>query len=134
MNALLNYYMHIAALNQIDLSLRISLPDALPVSDVDLCNMIGNILENAVVACQRAEERFIQLTMLTEDGAQLYIVSVNSFNGVVRQAGGRYLSTSRSGEGIGLSSIASTAESYGGVAQFSHEDNRFYCSIAIPLP
>ena len=132
-NALLNYYMHIASQNQIDLLLRIDVPDELPVSNVDLCDMIGNILENAIVACQGTEERFIHFTMLAEDGVQLYIVSVNSFNGKVRQKNGVYLSTSRKGAGIGLSSIASTAESYGGMAQFSHEGDRFYCNVAIPL-
>ena len=74
-----------------------------------------------------------QFTLLVEDGVQLYIVSVNSFNGVVRMSGGRYLSTNRKGEGIGLASIASTAAAYGGVAAFSHEGKRFYCNVAIPI-
>jgi len=132
-NALLNYYSHIAQQNGIDLTLQVRLPDSLPVSDVDLCNMLGNILENAVTACQKAEDKYIQLTVLADNYAQLYIVAANSFDGKVRQKDGRYLSTSRTGSGIGLSSVASTAEAYGGVAQFSHEDSRFFSNIAIPL-
>ena len=132
-NAMLNYYMHVAKLNGIDLALRVNLPDALPVSDVDMCSMIGNILENAVVACQKADEKVIRLTVLAEDGVQLYIVADNSFNGVVRQKDGWYLSTNRSGNGIGLASIASTAESCGGSAMFSHKGKRFYSNVAIPL-
>jgi sensor histidine kinase regulating citrate/malate metabolism len=133
LNALLNYFLHISEQSGIDLTLRVDLPDELPVSDVDLCSMVGNILENAVAGCRNAEEKEIQLTVLIEDHAQLYIVAVNSFDGIVRQSGGRYLSVKHAGEGFGLSSIRSAAESYGGVAQFSHEGNRFFSNVAIPL-
>ena len=35
--------------------------------------------------------------------------------------------------GIGISSVVSTAESYGGVALFSHQGIEFYSNVAIPL-
>ena len=132
-NALLNFYTHVASQNQIALTLRISLPEQLPVSDVDLCNMLGNILENAVLACQKTSDRLIQLTVQEENRSQLYIVAVNSFDGKVRLKDCRYLSTNRNGNGLGLSSVTSTAESCGGVAQFHHDDKCFYSNIAIPL-
>ena len=133
LNALLNYYAHIASLNQIDLTLRVGLPDELSVSDVDLCSMVGNILDNAVTACLVADEKMIQLTILSESNTQLFIVAVNSFNGIVNQKNGVYRSTKANRDGIGLSSIAATAKSYGGVAQFSHEGNRFFTNVSIPL-
>ncbi len=131
-NALLNYYAHLAARNRLDYRVQVKLPEALSVTDMDLCTMIGNIMDNAVLAAQKTEERLVQLSILTED-AQLYIVVTNSFDGIVRQKGGEYLSTNRQGRAIGLSSVSSTAESYGGEAQFSHEGNRFYSNVAIPL-
>ncbi|MBQ4396289.1 MAG: sensor histidine kinase [Clostridia bacterium] len=134
LNALLNYYVHVAGENGISFTPRIRLPEKLRVSDIDLCNMIGNILENAIIACQKADEKYIRLSAIAEDDIQLYIVVVNSFSGdVSRNHDGRYLSVSHGGNGIGLWSVLSTAESYGGVAQFSHEGKRFYSSIAIPL-
>lgn len=132
-NALLNYYVHLAQQSQIDFKLQVRLPETIPVSDVDLCSMLGNILNNAVTACRKAEEKRIRLTLMTEDASQLYIVAVNTFNGTVRQKDGAYLSTDRKGSGIGLSSVISTAESYGGVAQFSHKGKEFYSNVAIPL-
>ena len=133
LNALLNYYDHLTSQEGIAFSVQVRLPETLPVSDVDICSMIGNILDNAVTACRKAEEKRIQITVLTENAAQLYIVAVNSFNGVVKQEGEKYLSTVRKGSGIGLSSVASTAESYGGVARFSHKGTEFYSNVAIPL-
>ena len=125
LNALLNYYVHVTSLNEIDFKLHISIPEHLPVSDVDLCSMVGNIMENAVIACQSVEEKTIELTILSEKRMQLYIVVVNSFNGVARQRDGRYVSTKADGSGVGLASVAATAENYGGVAQFSHEGKLF---------
>lgn len=133
LNALLNYIAHICQQHQIAFQVKVTLPDVLPLSDVELCGMVGNILENAVIACKRAEERKIQLTILVEGGVQLYIVAVNSFDGYVRERNGAYQSTNREGEGIGLSSVTATAEKYGGVAQFYHEGKQFYSNIAIPL-
>ena len=71
--------------------------------------------------------------MIGEPGGQLYLVAVNSFSGVVRQKNGKYYSTKRKQAGVGLSSVAATAESYGGVAQFSHEGKQFFSNVAIPL-
>lgn len=133
LNAQLNYYVHIAKQNKIDLKLRVDIPDEIPVSDVDLCSVVGNVLENAVSACQYADEKSIQLTIVVEDEAQLYIVAVNTFDGIVCQNGETYLSTKPEGKGIGLSSVKETAESYGGSAQFSHEGKLFFTNIAIPL-
>ena len=79
------------------------------------------------------EEKIIHLTILAENRAQLYIVAVNSFDGVYRRQDGRYRSTKPNGNGIGSDSVTATAEEYGGVAQFSHEGKRFYSNVAIPL-
>lgn len=133
LNALLNYYVHVAALNKIDSKLHVDIPDQLPVSDADMCSMVGNILENAVVACLSSDEKAIQLTIISENQLQLYIVVVNSFDGIVCRRDGKYLSTKPDGSGIGLVSVAAIAENYGGIAQFSHEGKRFYSNIAIPL-
>ena len=57
LNALLNYYDHLSRQEQIGFSVQVLLPETLPVSDVDLCSMVGNILENAVTACRKADEK-----------------------------------------------------------------------------
>lgn len=133
LNALLNYYDHLTRQEQISFTVQVRLPEELPVPDVDLCSMIGNILENAVAACRKTEEKHIRLTIMTEDAAQLYIVAVNTFNGTVYQKDGKYLSTDRARAGIGLSSIRSTAEAYGGTVMFNHKGTEFYSNVAIPM-
>ena len=133
LNALLNFYVHVTKLNHIAFTLRVNVSDELPLSDVNLCSIVGNILENAVAASKNTDEKKIQFTILAEDHAQLYIVAVNSFDGIVRMKNGQYLSTKQKSSGIGLSSVTSIVESCGGIALFSHEGNKFFSSIAIPL-
>ena len=135
LNALLNSYASSAKKHHIDLELRVELPSILPVSDTDLCSMIGNILDNAIRACQNIpeEERLIELTITTRYETQFCIVATNTFDGEVRKIGGQYISTYRDGNGIGLTSIASTAEKYHGSASFSHSDREFYTDILIPI-
>lgn len=135
-NALLNYYAQEAQRQDIFLNLQAELGRAAGVSDVDLCGVLGNILSNAVAACQDLPkgDRWIQLRVTRYMGESIIIVATNSFNGEVRRKDGRYLSTRRKGSGIGLTSIASTAERYGGRAEFYHEGRTFFTNVLIPLP
>lgn len=122
-NALLNYYLQMAKADGTPLELEVSIPDALAVSDIDLCSILGNILENAILACRNLPEdqRFIDLSLRAEPGEPVYIVSTNSFDGNVRMnSDGEYLSTRRDNSGIGLRSIGRTAAKCGGSVRFSH--------------
>ena len=97
--------------------------------------MIGNLLENAIDAAKNADdkERFIELTMTTHGGCWLYIVETTGFDGNIKSKSGEYYSTKRNGRGLGIASIKSTVEKYGGKAEFSHDEPGFYVNIAIPL-
>ncbi len=134
LNALLNYYVHLASESGIEFDLRIGLPGALPISDVDVCGVVGNILENACTAAATAETPFIRLSILSEENGQLYIVTTNSFDGKVRKENGIYLSLDRKDAGMGLTSVRTTVERYGGIARFSHEGTEFHTDVMIPLP
>ena len=97
--------------------------------------MIGNILENAITACQGVPEdkRWIQFNAEEMNESQFLIVATNSFNGIVKMRRGNYLSTKRESSGIGLSSIRRIAQTYGGSAEFSNSDTEFYTNVIIPL-
>lgn len=133
-NAVLNYYHQLAEKARIDLNWKINLPEDVPIKNVDLCNIIGNILDNAVTACQElpVEQRWIQFTIENHHNANLYFVGTNSFNGKVKLRDDRYLSTHHDGNGVGLTSIESIAENYGGMTLFEHKDKEFYSNVVLP--
>lgn len=134
-NALLNYLIPSAQEADIDTNLNIDLPDQLPVTDIDLCSILGNVLENAIDGCRTIspEKRSIQLSVTTRHDAWLYIVSTNTFDGITKQKNGYYQTTRPNGHGIGLTSIQITVEKYNGTAQFSNDASCFYVDIMIPI-
>lgn len=133
-NALLNYYGNMGKNNHIRIEMEIALPDSLPVSDTDMCSILGNILENAILACDNLpdKDRFIDMAIRRENESMLYIVATNSFDGKANKNGDTYLSTRRSGSGLGLKSIKETAEKYGGSVRFSHKGTEFYTDVVLP--
>lgn len=135
LNALLNHYASEAEENRIRVSFRIDLPEETGVEDVDLCSITGNILDNAITACSAIPEaeRRISLTALIRNGNRLFIVATNTFSGEVSRRNGQYLSTGRSGSGIGLKSIRALAEKYGGTAEFSHEGKEFHSDVMLMI-
>ncbi|MBE6910395.1 MAG: GHKL domain-containing protein [Ruminococcaceae bacterium] len=132
-NALVNHYAQMAKQESIELNVSIRMPERVGVSEVDLCGILGNMLENAMLACRELPEdrRRVSLTMTLRAGGALYIVVMNSFNGVTNQHNGRYLSTRHRGSGVGLDSVAATAERYDGMAEFRHEDGVFYSDVML---
>ena len=76
------------------------------------------------------DDRYIDLSITTTgEDTYLCIVMTNPFHGKLHKSGENYLSTRRNGTGIGLSSIRSIAEQYGGVAKFSDADGAFFSDV-----
>lgn len=132
-NALLNHYASLMDQAQICRNWKISLPATLHISNPELCSLLGNLLENVLYACQSlpTRDRYHNFTVCLEHGRYLYLVSSNSFNGMVKQKNHIYLSTHKNGSGIGLSSISAIAGKYNGIAQFSHTSEEFHINIVI---
>ncbi|MBE7003327.1 MAG: sensor histidine kinase [Ruminococcaceae bacterium] len=130
-NALLNYYAQAAKREGVELNYHVELPERVGASEVDLCGMIGNLLDNAMYACRTLPEgkRWAELNITMPHAGMLCILTSNSFDGTVRRREGRYLSTRHGG--IGLASVTATAERYDGEASFRHEGNVFYCDVAL---
>lgn len=135
LNAMLNYYAQISENHHIQVRYVADLPPNLPLSDVDLCSIVGNLLDNAVNACCEIpeEERRINLTLSCPNDVRFGIAASNSFNGKVRMDGQRYLSTRRGGGGLGLASVTAAADRYGGTVRFHHEGREFFSGVLIPI-
>jgi sensor histidine kinase regulating citrate/malate metabolism len=133
LNALLNHYSQKAEKNEIRTDFQVSLPAEMNIDSIDLCSVVGNILENAVIACcdVDVEKRFIRVVISAEQNSELYIAIVNSFSGELRQIKDRYLSTHKGGNGIGLISVEATAARYGGSANWSNDNGVFYSDVVL---
>lgn len=134
-NMLLCHYLALAKESRIDFRVRIEIPEELPIQDMDISVLLGNLLENAVTASSRIPEagRSIRLNMICV-GKMLAITVDNSFDGIVKKdSEGAYLSTRHSHRGLGLKSLTEIAEQYGGGAEFSHDKQTFHSSVMLGL-
>lgn len=132
-DAILNSKLTVAQKMNVQLNVKANVPEALPMSDVELCSVLGNMLDNAVEACGTLpeEERFMRVYIGKLKG-QLYL-SVQNSAGKVRKEKGSYLSTKEGEHGYGLFRIDRVAKKYGGYVNRQNEEGIFATEIMIPL-
>lgn len=136
-NALLNCYAQSAEENGIRMEWNIELPDNLLISEPDICSLLGNMIENAVSGCMSLsdeKDRYHCLSVTVKNDVNLYIVSTNSFNGIVKIKDGQYLSIKHRGNGIGIHSMKIIAEKYHGTAKFYNSEYEFYGDVMLRIP
>ena len=132
-DAILNSKLNVAEKMNVQLNVKANVPEAIPMSDVELCSLLGNMLDNAVEACGTLpeEERFMRVYIGKLKG-QLYL-SVQNAAGKVRKEKGSYLSTKEGEHGYGLFRIDRVAKKYGGYVNRQNEEGIFATEITIPL-
>ncbi len=134
-NGVLSAYLAQAKDAGCTLDVHVSLPDALPFADVDLCVVLANALENAVHACEQAPQdapRHIKLDAALTGGRRLTLLVENScFQPVTFDAAGFPAVPHREGHGQGLHSIAAVAEKYHGLFRCDCHDETFVLNVVL---
>ena len=134
LDALVQYYLNLAQTYGIHIRTRLNLPAKLPFPIVALCGLLGNLLENAVEACQREQtsNKTIFIAGRVENERLEFVVD-NSFHGKLKTSQGKYLSSKRDGFGLGISSVIETVERYGGVINLYADEEGFHAEISLPI-
>lgn len=96
------------------------------ISDLDLCVLLGNALDNALNACQTIpDQRFITVTVQQDHNTTTILVR-NSFDGKIQEKGHTLLSRKRTNmPGIGIHSMRSICEKYSGALSYRYDDTTF---------
>ena len=135
-DAILNSKLSLIHSKGIAVHAKAVVPPELTVSEIDLCVMIGNLLDNAMEACLRqpeGEERFIRIFLGILKN-QLYLSVSNSVGGKLRKSGKYYISSKNSEtHGFGLTRVDRIADKYNGYVNRQNEDGVFATEILLPL-
>ncbi len=131
-NLILYRYIAMAKNEGISVETQIDLPEKTTVSDMDLCVIFANVIENAVNACKRIpykNQRYIKIVCKTKND-QLFIQINNSYEGTVMFDNDLPVST-KENHGLGTKSIATVVKKYSGVYSFTAENGVFKTSIIL---
>lgn len=135
-DAILNSKLSLIQSKKIKVNAKAAVPKKLKISEIDLCVIIGNLLDNAMEACLRQPEedqRFIRVFIgVLKD--QLYISVSNSVGGNIKKSGKTYLSSKGSEtHGFGLMRIDRLTEKYNGYVNRQNEEGVFATEVLLPL-
>lgn len=133
-NALLSYYYDEAHKNGIKIDIQVHIPSQNEhISDNVICVIIGNLLENAMEACQRIQKGDKYIIFKSMVQGQLLIFSMdNTFDGTIRKKDDHFVSAKvadGSRMGIGLRSVMEIAHQYNGEGEFEAEGTIFHSSV-----
>lgn len=112
----------------------VTLPKELPIADADLCALLGNALDNAIEAGQKAPDKRILIRMRA-DGGMLMLWVENSCAQTPMEKDGMFATSKSNGEqhGFGIRGMREIATRNGGTLETRAQGNRFELVACLPL-
>lgn len=119
---------------------HVCVPKELDMPAFDWNIILGNLLDNAIEAAGKSEERLLQIRIQYQRG-MLFIEIQNSYSGELAKSGDRYLSTKeydRADEsqvhGLGIRNVRRIVEKYDGSMEIRDKDGMFGVRIMMYVP
>lgn len=102
-------------------------------NNIDLCNLIGNLFENAITAskeCKDRKEIFFEISNVP-DGLEIFIKNTIPESVLQKNAELKTSKKNKNLHGFGTKIIKDITNKYSGLYDFYEEDNMFCCNIII---
>ncbi len=131
-DAIVNSKISLAETKHIQMNVTAKVPEILPISDVEFCVLFGNLMDNAIEACEKivsAEDRFIRV-YIGMFKKQFYISVTNATNQKSRVK--KYYSLKGEGHGFGLYRIDKIIKERNGYVNRKDEPGVFATEIMLP--
>ena len=133
-DAILSSKVSVALKKEIAVDCTAKVPKQLKVSDVDLCTVIGNLLDNAIESCEKIqkEQRFLRI-YIGIFKKQLYISVTNATSVKHRRLLSELVRDKKGNHGFGLRRIDRVAAKYDGFVNRKNEPGVFATEVMLPL-
>lgn len=131
-NSILINKLKIAKKNDIKVDLNIRINKDINISNIDMCVILGNLLDNSIESCILTEgDKYIDLNIISENDRLIIKIS-NTTNGKLKYINGKFLSTKKKGiHGIGLTQVDIAVKKYDGYISRKYENNIFTTYLMI---
>ena len=119
----------------IEVACNVVLPASIEVNTDDMVVILGNLLDNAIEACERVKTtKYIKLFMKYEAGCIIIRIK-NSYDQILNKDGGKIVTRKKDKtlHGIGIKSIKSTVDKYNGTIEILSEGKEFIVDIMFYL-
>ncbi len=121
-----------AKAENITVTVKANVPDALTISDLELSIIIGNLLDNAIEACRTVTgERFIRI-YISIKGTMLYFSMLNAAGAKKKKTGSLFATHKDGVHGFGLRRAEAILEEHGGWVKYNSEDGAFTSEFLVP--
>ena len=129
-DAILNSKLSLAAEREINVKAEAKIPVSLTISELDLCIIIGNLLDNAIEACMELppDQRLIRIYMEMK-GQYLYLALTNTAGGRKKRS---FTTTRGEGHGLGIARVDAVVKKCGGYITRASEDEAFSTEVLLP--
>ena len=132
-DGLVNFKLNDEIKSIVKVEAKILVPQTLNVEMIDIVAILGNLLDNALEALSKVDDKFLRLDIEYNNDTLLIKVE-NTFDGVVKYCNKNKNIVSRkvgSNHGYGLKNIQKSVEKYNGIFDVSHADNIFSVSVLL---
>ena len=119
LDAILSAKISQAKAENIAVTVKASVPDHLTITDAELSIIVGNLLDNAIEACQNVPEKRV-ISMLNSAGAKK------------QKTGKFFLSRKKGFHGFGLRRAEAILEGHGGWCKYNSEEGAFTSEFLVP--
>lgn len=132
-DAVLNSKLSVAEQKGIRLNIKAHIPQGMTMTDVELCSVLGNLIDNAIEACEKlpCDQRFLRVYI--DKFKEQFYLSVQNSSPSVRRDKGTYRTTKEGSHGFGLFRIDRIAKKYGGYVNRQYEEGIFATELLVPL-
>lgn len=106
------------------------------IDEVDLCNLLGNLLDNAIEACEKCRDRQRVIEIKIQMRGDKYLLEVENTATENALENNQQLVTTKDDilrHGYGVKSIKSIAEKYNGMVNFSQVDDKFRSTVVLSI-
>ena len=121
----------------IKLNLDIKLPEEIAITDIDLCIIFSNLIDNAIEACEKlnnCSQKFINIKSNIA-GSYMYMSIENSYNGLISKNGIEFTAWKKNKKfhGVGLENVRITVNKYKGMLKYDYNESVFKVSVLLNI-
>lgn len=131
-DAIMNYMITKAENKGCKVETKIQIPNIDFMEKVDLNILLGNLLDNAIEALEKVEERYLYISIQYKQGV-LVIRIQNSYDGMLYKQGKKYITRKQDAKshGIGLENVNEIIMKYNGKKDVRTTDSQFLITIIL---